>query len=143
MNILLVSHEGVASGMKSAVQMVMGDLAKQIEILELTAEQGIVAFSKDLEELLLSWLKEGHIGLVFADLKGGTPYNQAELLLTKHGLKHRAKVICGLNLPMVLDVLLREVDINSSEVLAQLVQTARDGISCMDIENERNGEEDE
>ena len=48
---------------------------------------------------------------------GGTPYNQAELLLAKHGLKDRAKVISGMNLPMVVDVVLSDMDVCSTDAL--------------------------
>ena len=79
MELLLVSHRGIASGMKSAVQMVMGAAADQITAMELTEDEGIENFGKKLEEYLLSWLTEGKKGLIFAHLKGGTPYNQSEL----------------------------------------------------------------
>ena len=75
MELLLVSHRGIASGMKAAVQMVMGAAADQITAMELTEDEGIESFGKKLEEYLLSWLTEGKKGLIFADLKGGTPYN--------------------------------------------------------------------
>lgn len=143
MELLLVSHKGIASGMKSAVQMVMGDLADKIRVLELTEEEGISRFGERLEETLVSWLTEGKKGLVFADLKGGTPYNQAELLLTKHGLKSRAKVISGLNLPMVVEALLGEIDVCSTAELLRLVQAARDSVACLELEAQASDLEDE
>lgn len=82
-------------------------------------------------------------GLVFADLRGGTPYNQAELLLAKHGLKDRAKVISGMNLPMVVDAVLSDMDVCSTDALAGLVQNARDGIMCLDLEAQTAGSDDE
>lgn len=79
----------------------------------------------------------------FADLRGGTPYNQAELLLAKHGLKDRAKVISGMNLPMVVDAVLSDMDVCSTDALAGLVQNARDGIMCLDLEAQTAGSDDE
>lgn len=143
MELLLVSHRGIASGMKSAIAMVMGGAADQITAMELTEEEGIERFSKRLEGYLLSWLTEGKKGLVFADLRGGTPYNQAELLLSKHGLKARAKVVSGMNLPMVVDAAIRELDGYGDDALAGLIQTARDGIMCLDLEGRAYGDEDE
>lgn len=143
MELLLVSHRGIASGMKAAIGMVMGDLAEQITAIELTEDEGIGRFAERLEEYLVSWLTEGKKGLVFADLRGGTPYNQAELLLDKHGLKCRAKVISGMNLPMVVEALLRDMDVCSDGELASLVQAARDGIMCLDLEQRTTGSDDE
>ena len=136
MELLLVSHRGIASGMKSAIAMVMGPVAEQITAMELTEEEGVGNFSKRLEEYLVTWLSGTGKGLVFADLRGGTPYNQAELLLAKHGLKDRAKVISGMNLPMVVDAC-------STDALAGLVQNARDGIMCLDLEAQTAGSDDE
>ena len=76
-------------------------------------------------------------------LRGGTPYNQAELLLAKHGLKDRAKVISGMNLPMVVDAVLSDMDVCSTDALAGLVQNARDGIMCLDLEAQTAGSDDE
>lgn len=56
MELLLVSHRGIASGMKSAIAMVMGPVAEQITAMELTEEEGVGNFSKRLEEYLVTWL---------------------------------------------------------------------------------------
>ena len=106
-------------------------------------EEGVGNFSKRLEEYLVTWLSGTGKGLVFADLRGGTPYNQAELLLAKHGLKDRAKVISGMNLPMVVDAVLSDMDVCSTDALAGLVQNARDGIMCLDLEAQTAGSDDE
>ena len=120
-----------------------GPVAEQITAMELTEEEGVGNFSKRLEEYLVTWLSGTGKGLVFADLRGGTPYNQAELLLAKHGLKDRAKVISGMNLPMVVDAVLSDMDVCSTDALAGLVQNARDGIMCLDLEAQTAGSDDE
>ena len=143
MELLLVSHRGIATGMKSAVAMVMGPVADQITAMELTEEEGIERFAERLEEYLTGWLTEGKKGLIFADLQGGTPYNRAELLLAKHGLKDRARVISGLNLPMVVEAVLRDMDVCSTDELSGRVQAARDSIMCMDLSAQAAGSDDE
>ena len=67
MELLLVSHRGIASGMKSAIAMVMGPVAEQITAMELTEEEGVGNFSKRLEEYLVTWLSGTGKGLVFAE----------------------------------------------------------------------------
>lgn len=143
MELLLVSHRGIATGMKSAVSMVMGALADQITTMELTEDEGIEQFAARLEEYICSWLTEGKKGLIFADLRGGTPYNRAEMILGKHGLKDRAKVLSGMNLPMVVDAVLRDMDVCSLDEIAALVQTARDGVACLDLETQAADSDDE
>ena len=121
----------------------MGPAADQINVMELTEEEGIQCFASRLEEYLLSWLTEGRKGLILADLRGGTPYNRAELLLTEHGLKERARVISGMNLPMIVDAVLRDMDVCSMDEIADLVRAARDGIMCLDLETRTQVSDDE
>ncbi len=143
MELLLVSHRGIATGMKSAISMVMGAVADQITTMELTEDEGIEQFAVRLEEYVCSWLTEGRKGLIFADLRGGTPYNRAELILSQHGLKDRARVISGMNLPMVVDAVLRDMDVCSLDEIAALVQAARDGIACLELEVQSPCSDDE
>lgn len=143
MELLLVSHKGIASGMKAAVKMVMGPAADQITAMELTEEEGIEAFAARLEAHLSSWLTEGKKGLIFADLRGGTPFNRSELLLEKHGLKNRAKVISGMNLPMIIDALFKDIDVCDFGELESIAAAAREGIVCMDLEQQAAASDDE
>lgn len=143
MELLLVSHRGIATGMKEAVAMVMGEAASQITALELTEEQGIDHFGRHLEEYILSWLKEGKKGMILADLRGGTPYNQAEMILARHNLKHQAKVISGMNLPMIVDALFKDFDLDELDGIRSVAAAARDGIVCMDLDIQTDGSDDE
>ena len=143
MELLLVSHRGIAAGMKEAIAMVMGSAAEQITAMELTEEEGIDHFGKRLETYLLSWLAEGKKGLIFADLRGGTPYNQSEMILERHGLKGQAKVISGMNLPMIIDALFKEFEITDLSEVAAVAAAGREGISCLDLQVQSDGSDDE
>lgn len=140
MKILIVSHQGVASGMKDAAKMIVGDTSK-IHAIELTQE-GVDVFSNALESYLKDWLVEGQ-GIILADLKGGTPFNQAELILSKLNKKDCAKVIAGVNLPLVLELLFKEIDINNIDELKKVVEMNRLNIDCMDLYNQKQNQEDE
>ncbi|MBT9778013.1 hypothetical protein GPL15_16050 [Clostridium sp. MCC353] len=141
MEILIVSHRGIASGIKSTVDMVLGN-SSHIKTIELT-EEGVDIYVKELESYLTAWLTEGKQGIIFADIKGGTPFNQAELLLNKHQLKNRAKVISGVNLPMIVDASFRELDVNRFEELEELIGNGREGISCSELSVQTDSSDDE
>lgn len=143
MELLLVSHKGIASGIKTAAAMTIGDVADSIQVIELTAEDGIDVFTEQLDACLLSWLKDGRKGLILADLKGGTPYNRAEMLLSQHNFKEQAKVISGMNFPLVLDVLFRDVEEWKESDLQEMITTGRDGIDCLDLAGQQDDGEDE
>ena len=96
MNILIVSHQGVASGIASAAQMIVGDIS-QIHTIELT-EAGVDVFADELENYLKEWLSKD-TGIVLADLKGGTPFNTASRFSFKN---ENVAVMYGMNLPLVI-----------------------------------------
>lgn len=133
MELLLVSHKGVASGIKNAASMTVGDMAESIKVIELTADDGVEAFAEQLEQYLTAWLTKNKIGLIFADLKGGTPYNKSEMILLKYNLKKKAKVISGLNLAMVLDALFEEMPQWDLDRLTEIIENGRKGIDCLDL----------
>lgn len=121
--------------------MVLGD-SSHIKTIELT-EEGVDSYVRELESYLTGWLTEGRQGIIFADIKGGTPFNQAELLLNKHQLKDRAKVISGVNLPMIVDACFRELDVNRLEELEGLMSNGREGISCSELSVQTDSSDDE
>lgn len=136
MEILLVSHKGIASGMKSAMKMIIGEESQELKILELTEEEGIEIFSKNLEECITNWLlDENKKGIIFADLNGGAPYNQIEGILQKHNLKSRVKVIAGMNLSIIIDALFKDIDVNNLDEISEIIKAGREAILCMDLDS--------
>ena len=136
MEILLVSHKGIASGMKSAMKMIIGEESQELKILELTEEEGIEIFSKNLEECITNWLlDENKKGIIFADLNGGAPYNQIEGILQKHNLKSRVKVIAGMNLAIIIDALFKDIDVNNLDEISEIIKAGREAILCMDLDS--------
>lgn len=136
MEILLVSHKGIASGMKSAMKMIIGEESQELRILELTEEEGIDIFSKNLEECITNWLSdENKQGIIFADLNGGAPYNQIEGILQKHNLKSRVKVIAGMNLAIIIDALFKDIDVNNLDEISDIIKAGKEAISCIDLDS--------
>lgn len=136
MEILLVSHKGIASGMKSAMKMIIGEESQELKILELTEEEGIDIFSKNLEECITNWLSdENKKGIIFADLNGGAPYNQIDGILQKHNLKDRVKVITGMNLAIIIDALYKDIDVNNSDEIYEIMKAGKEAILCMHLDS--------
>lgn len=143
MELLLVSHKGVASGIKNAASMIIGDMAESVKVIELTADDGVEIFTEQLEQYLTGWLTESKTGLIFADLKGGTPYNKSEMILSKYNLKNQIKVVSGLNLAMVLDALFEEMPQWNLDKLIEIIENGRKGIDCLDLVTSNDEAEDE
>lgn len=114
MNIVILSHNGVASGLKTSAQMIVGE-SNSIKTIELT-ESGVEAFTKEIQEFLQSEVINNQEDyLAFVDLKGGTPYNRIVQETMKLNLTEKVRIISGVNLPMLLESLYFEGDLTLLE----------------------------
>ncbi|HEX4205154.1 MAG TPA: PTS sugar transporter subunit IIA [Ktedonobacteraceae bacterium] len=121
--IVIVSHGPLAQGLKGAAEMIVGP---QECFLALGMDP-----AADLDELraqIESAATEVAAGntanvLVLVDLLGGSPSN-ASAYLASSG----TPVICGINLPMLLEVLTMRESSNIQELTEIALQAARDGV---------------
>ena len=112
--ILLTSHGHLAQGIASGFEFIAGK-SDHIMTLELD-EKGIGSYRNRLQELLDG---ETESVLILADLKGGTPYNESFKYYLAHTEKTR--VVSGLNLPMLLELV---PQLSDNTTLDEAVQTA-------------------
>lgn len=126
MNVLLVSHQGVAKGMEKAIDMITGE-QKKLHTIELT-EAGVQAFSTELQSYLEEWKRSKKPLFILADLKGGTPYNQAVALVHQLDLEQNVFVVSGVNLPIILESLFLDEDNLKVSALDRVVESARNAI---------------
>lgn len=115
MHLLLVSHGELAQGMLGALTMLMGP-QPNVSAVSLT-EEGVGSFRERLGSAFAS-LPATEDVLIMADLRGGTPCNEAYALLL--GNPGRVRVVTGLNLPMLLTVAIEAQDGANLGALCQL-----------------------
>ncbi|MEB3363527.1 hypothetical protein SDC49_07625 [Lactobacillus sp. R2/2] len=123
MKILLTSHGHLAQGIASGFEFIAGK-SDYIMILALD-ERGIGSYRDRLQELLDG---ETEPVLILADLKGGTPYNES----FKYYLAHteRIRVVSGLNLPMLLELVPQLSDNTTlDEAVQTVLQAGTNGIA--------------
>lgn len=122
--IVLVSHGKLAEGMKDALKMFFGDDMEAIESVSLTPEKSVETFMEELQQTITQ-VDQGEGVVVFADLYGGTPFNQA--IQKASG---SCRLISGMNIGMVMEFLaIRMSEISIQEVsFEELMQTGKEGI---------------
>jgi mannose PTS system EIIA component len=122
--IVLVSHGPLAEGLKGAAEMIVGPQSRF-----LTVSMGAAA---DLDELRAQIEdaagrvvdpSEGERALVLVDLMGGSPSN-ASAYLASTG----TQVVCGVNLPMLLEVLMNREDMSIDSLAEFALHAGKDGI---------------
>jgi PTS system mannose-specific IIA component len=113
--ILVVSHGTLAGHLVSAAEMIAG---RQEDIVSagLEPHMGLEDFTGILRKASDKLGSDVDGILVLADLQGGTPCNAANMLTRSHTVR----VVCGANLPMLLEVLMSR----NCQSLDELVETA-------------------
>lgn len=100
MNILVTSHSTLCTGLIDAYEMLVSSDAHMLSAVSLTAD-GINDFRARFEEKFAELHAEGNV-LILADLPGGTPYNEANMLFQQH--QDSVRLVAGVNFPMLAEV---------------------------------------
>ena len=129
-NILLISHEGYASGSKKAVELIIGKQAN-LYCHELNGEQGIEIFKNELNQKIINLTDEGAPLIILSDLKSGTPYNCALTIIATNKLWHQIHLVTGMNLNLILETILADEDAIIEKNQQELLTTAKEGIFLM------------
>lgn len=131
---IITSHGLFAKGVLSSCDMIFGN-HKNIEAICLT--EGVSAFTRNLDNVLDDMSKKYDSLICFADLKGGTPYNQ----LMKYKLEKKEdnlKIIVGVNLPMVIEFLSRNDKAELGKVIPYVIDTGKNSIFEESLPQENN-----
>lgn len=121
--IVVVSHGPLAEGLKGAAEMIVGPQERFLAI-----GMDPAADLDRLREQIEAAAAEAAVGdetgvLVLVDLMGGSPAN-ASAYLAASG----TDVICGVNLPMLLEVLTTRERTSIKELTDIALQAAKDGV---------------
>ncbi|WP_367568612.1 PTS sugar transporter subunit IIA [Lacrimispora sp.] len=133
----MVSHGTMAEGMYNAAKMVFGNLPG-VSYLCLTEEKDIETFQRELG-ILLEGLNREEPVTVLCDISGGSPYNTTLELLAKSGDLDRARVVSGMNLPLLLLVLSAED--NSWKTVERCAKEAQGSLHLFEMQREADDEE--
>lgn len=120
-DILLMSHGEFAKEMLNSCEMIIGKV-DHIKVLSLLPGMSTETLLKKAREILQQ--NKGET-LVLTDLYGGSPSNTA-FMLTK---VCNAKSICGLNLPMLIETIMRREygeDKTLTDIIPHLVTTGKE-----------------
>ncbi|QAT60797.1 PTS sugar transporter subunit IIA [Acidilutibacter cellobiosedens] len=126
--ILIVTHGKMAEGIADSARMIMGN-NEQFDSIGLFPDKDLDQFKADIKKKFLE-LDTGDGVIIFVDLFGASPYNITALNI--HELlseKKKVRVITGVNLPMVIEVLnMRNIEENIDSLYKSCLTTGKDGI---------------
>lgn len=121
-SILLVSHLGLATGMKKASEFILGE-QENFYALELT-DLGIEDFKKRVNKI------KDQLGdsiILISDINYGSPGIAAYSIISKVS---DVKFISGMNLPLVIELLISK---NSKKLLNDTIKNAKSAIELLEF----------
>ncbi|MGL4388336.1 MAG: PTS fructose transporter subunit IIA [Brevinema sp.] len=133
--IIITGHGNFATGIKSMLDLVVGEIENTY----------FIDFTQDLssEDLKVKFLtiyehENGQV-LFLCDIAGGTPFNQAAMLM--HSKNKNYGVIGGINIPLILDILdSLEITLNDNSILLHAREIAYENIKIFGEEKQNSSE---
>lgn len=112
---VIVTHAGLAEALRNAAQHIAGDATD----LEIVSNDGLSA--DQLGERVRAVLdrRGGEGCIVFTDMGGGSCATASLLLIRNYP---NARLVTGVNLPMLVDFVLRRADLDLDAMVKRLLQ---------------------
>jgi len=115
---LIATHGAFAKGVKSALDMIAGEMENMSLI------QAYLDESRPVEEELadvLATLSETDELVIFTDLLGGSVNN----IMLRNALRDNVHIVSGFNLPLLIEIALSDADIPVTEVIEDAINNAK------------------
>ena len=138
-HIILVSHGQFASGLKSAIGVVMG-MADEITALGLEEGMDIKTFREKFLEIQNQIPKEDEI-ILLCDIIGGSPFTSSAELLRQEGFLERSLILTGMNMPVLVQLLLQKDDSALEQLKSEVKAISAGTIQIFEEESEDEDEE--
>ena len=124
--LFFITHDGIASSLLHIGESIIGRPVCNLAYHEVTMDASVLDAMQSIERKIQTL--ELDDGIIFiTDIIGATPSNIAQQLADKYD----AKLVSGVNLPMVIRLLnYREAD--TDELISKALDGARDSIVVMD-----------
>jgi len=115
---LIATHGTFAKGIKSSLDFIIGETQDVFLI------QAYVDGNKSIEDDINNVLQKVGVNdelVVFTDLLGGSITNQ----VLRYALKENVHIVSGINLPLLIDVLMADIDTPVEEVIESAITNAK------------------
>ena len=128
--VVVASHGRLCRELLFTAEMILGPAA-QTAAAPLAAGVSLQDFAAQLRQAVAAVQQEAGV-LLLADLAGGTPCNVAAVLAAQ---SEEIKVVTGVNLPMLLEVLSRREGLSLEELTELAVAAGQGGVCCVSTGN--------
>jgi mannose/fructose-specific phosphotransferase system component IIA len=115
---LIATHGAFAKGVKSALDMIAGEM-ENISLIQAYLDE-----SRPVEEELadiLATISDTDELVIFTDLLGGSVNN----IMLRNALRSNVHIVSGFNLPLLIEIALSDVDTPVTEVIEESINNAK------------------
>ena len=120
--VILVGHGTLGKAFVNSMCMIMGPQdPSEVVAVDFYEDDSREALQERIEEEVLKFDVENNHLVIFCDMQGGTPFNASYLLSRKYPIS----IICGMNLPILLEFILLKDSYETKEQLTDLVEMAK------------------
>ncbi len=127
-NIIITGHGSYATGLTSALEMIIGP-KEGVKAIEFTTEDT----NETLEKKFLKVLKEDENYIFICDLLGGTPYKEAAKLIAT---KNNVKVVTGANLGGIMDTIMKKDRLDFNDLTDNVVKATEKNLQIIELKKE-------
>ena len=116
---LIATHGTFAAGVKSSLDIIIGDM-EHIFLIQAYVEE-TVSVEAQINEVMAQVGDTDEL-IVFTDILGGSITNQ----VLQHALKSNVYVVSGFNLPLLIEVLMADAETPAEEVITAALENAKE-----------------
>lgn len=130
--VIIAAHEDLASHLLKSAENLLGPV-EGVSALNFMRHQSTAALVDELEKLLKIYGKEDVF--ILTDFLGGSPCNCACRFMGKTNVW----IISGVNLPMLIEIMLKKEKLPPEELCADVIKAARDSIEDVRAKFQKGG----
>ena len=140
--LILVSHGGLAEGLKTSLAMFAGDKMNQVIAVGLKEGKSIDDFAVDFRESISELTADDSV-LVLADIVGGSPLTTAATVLEEAKKLDGALILGGMNLTMALTAVVMKDVLDGDDLSATILSEAKSALQPFEVSATSAKEDDD
>ena len=140
--LVLVSHGGLAQGLKSSLAMFAAEKMDQVIAVGLENGQSVDEFAVVFREAISGLSTEDKV-VVLADIVGGSPLTTALGVLEEKDLLQTATVLGGMNLPMAITSAVMKDMLEGLDLVAAVLPEAQAALQEFKVVQTEEEEDDD
>lgn len=140
--LVLVSHGGFASGLKTSLVMFAAGKMEQVIAVGLEDGKTVDDFAQDVRQAI-SELTEDDSVIVLADIVGGSPLTAVLGVLEEKDLLGTAIVLGGMNLPMAITSAVMKDMLEGTDFVAAVLPEAQAALQEFTVVSDEDDNEDD